>query len=75
MVDTGRQVGGSIDTALLDTLATSAAASYPVGRPPGPQAKAQAAMESHSTAYWWSALFYAVGLVATFALYRRGAPS
>ncbi|MFF1395270.1 DHA2 family efflux MFS transporter permease subunit [Streptomyces sp. NPDC058287] len=75
MVNTSQQVGGSIGTALLNTLATSAAASYLVGRQPGPQTEAQAAMESYSTAYWWSALFFAVGLVVTFVLYRRGAPS
>ncbi|WP_406101781.1 MFS transporter [Streptomyces sp. NBC_01003] len=75
MVNTSQQVGGSIGTALLNTLATSAAASYLVGRPPGPQTQAQAAMESYSTAYRWSALFFAVGLVVTFVLYRRGAPA
>ncbi|MFE5022809.1 hypothetical protein ACFRAO_05575 [Streptomyces sp. NPDC056656] len=32
-------------------------------------------MESYSTAYRWSALFFAVGLVVTFVLYRRGAPA
>ncbi|MFB6677971.1 hypothetical protein ACFCWG_37280, partial [Streptomyces sp. NPDC056390] len=52
----GRQVGGSIGTALLNTPATSAAASYPVGRQPSPRNQAQAAMESYATAYWWSAL-------------------
>ncbi|MEU5001249.1 hypothetical protein [Streptomyces sp. NPDC021622] len=36
--------------------------------------QAEPAMESYSTAYWWSALFFAVGLVVTVVLYRRGAP-
>ncbi|TGA95954.1 DHA2 family efflux MFS transporter permease subunit [Streptomyces sp. MZ04] len=74
MVNTSQQVGGSIGTALLNSLATTAAANYLVGKEPTPEVQAQAAMESYSTAYWWSALFFAVGLVVTVVLYRRGAP-
>ncbi|MFB7708975.1 hypothetical protein [Streptomyces sp. NPDC056105] len=51
MVNTSRQVSGSIGTALLDTLATSAAPSHLVARHPRPRTQAQAAMESCSTAY------------------------
>ncbi|WNI23806.1 MFS transporter [Streptomyces sp. ITFR-16] len=74
MVNTSQQVGGSIGTALLNTLATSAATSYLVGRRPTPSAVAQAQLESYSTAYWWSAGFFALGLLVTLLLYRRGAP-
>ncbi|MEV6752481.1 MFS transporter [Streptomyces sp. NPDC051214] len=74
MVNTSQQVGGSIGTALLNSLATSAAANYLVGKDPTPQVKAQSAMESYSTAYTWSAVFFAVGLIVTVVLYRRGAP-
>ncbi|MEV5676267.1 MFS transporter [Streptomyces sp. NPDC052179] len=74
MVSTMQQVGGSIGTALLNTLATSAAASYMVGRTPTPAAVAQSQLQSYSTAYWWSAGFFAVGLLITVLLYRRGAP-
>ncbi|QEU89664.1 MFS transporter [Streptomyces kanamyceticus] len=74
MVNTSQQVGGSIGTALLNTLATTAASNYLVGKKPTPEVQAQAAMQSYSTAYWWSALFFAVGLVVTVVLYRRGAP-
>ncbi|MEU1329688.1 MFS transporter [Streptomyces sp. NPDC005865] len=74
MVNTCQQVGGSIGTALLNTLATTAASNYLVGKKPTPQVRADAAMQSYSTAYWWSALFFAVGLIVTFVLYRRGAP-
>ncbi|ATL32786.1 MFS transporter [Streptomyces formicae] len=74
MVNTSQQVGGSIGTALLNTLATTAASNYLVGKKPTPEVRAQAAMHSYSTAYWWSALFFAVGLVVTVVLYRRGAP-
>ncbi|WP_329306715.1 MFS transporter [Streptomyces sp. NBC_01260] len=74
MVNTSQQVGGSIGTALLNTLATSAAADYLAGRRPTPAAVAQAQLESYSTAYWWSAGFFAVGLLLTVTLYRRGVP-
>jgi EmrB/QacA subfamily drug resistance transporter len=72
MVNTSQQVGGSVGTSLLNTLATSAAAHYLVGKPP--TAAVQAQLHSYSTAYWWSAAFFAVGFLVTFALYRRGLP-
>ncbi|MEV6105234.1 MFS transporter [Streptomyces sp. NPDC051940] len=74
MVNTSQQVGGSIGTALLNTLATTAAANYLVGKEPTPQVKAQAAIESYATAYWWSAAFFAIGFVVTLVLYRPGPP-
>ncbi|MFG3286892.1 MFS transporter [Streptomyces sp. NPDC048111] len=74
MVNTSQQVGGSIGTALLNTLATSAATNYLVGRDPTPAAKVQAQLQSYSTAYWWSAAFFALGLVVSVILYRKGPP-
>jgi hypothetical protein len=74
MVNTSQQVGGSIGTSLLNTLATSAAASYLVGKRPTPAVAAQAQLHSFSVAYWWSSGFFAVGFVVTLLLYRRGAP-
>ncbi|MEY9967486.1 EmrB/QacA subfamily drug resistance transporter [Streptacidiphilus sp. MAP12-16] len=71
-VNTMQQIGGSIGTALLNTLAASAATDYLKGRQPGPQVIAQAQLHSYSTAYWWSAGFFAVGLLLTAVLYRRG---
>ncbi|NEB78856.1 MFS transporter [Streptomyces sp. SID14478] len=73
-VNTMQQVGGSIGTALLSTLAASAATSYLTGRNPADKlTQAQATIESYTTAFWWSAAFFAVGAVLTFLLYRRGA--
>ncbi|MEU6849232.1 MFS transporter [Actinacidiphila alni] len=74
MVNTSQQVGGSVGTSLLNTLATSAATSYLVGRQRTPASAAQAQLHSYSTAYWWSAAFFAVGMVVTFVLYRSGKP-
>ncbi|MFE5819481.1 MFS transporter [Streptomyces sp. NPDC056479] len=75
-VNAMQQVGGSIGTALLNTLATGAATDYLVGRDPrDPAVQAQAGLEAYSTAYWWSAVFFVVGLVVSVVLYRRGAPA
>jgi hypothetical protein len=75
MVNTSQQVGGSIGTALLSTLAASALAGYAKGKPPSPLVTAHAQLHSYSTAYWWAAAFFAVGFVLCTALYRPGAPS
>ncbi|MFF4117703.1 MFS transporter [Streptomyces sp. NPDC001714] len=74
-VNTMQQVGGSLGTALLNTLFSSAVTNYLDGRnPKDPAVLAQAGLEGYSTAYWWSAAFFAVGLVASVVLYRRGVP-
>lgn len=71
-----QQVGGSIGTALLNTLATGAATDYLVGKDPrDPAVQVQAGLdEAYATAYWWSAALFVVGLVISLVLYRRGAP-
>ncbi|EFL21642.1 puromycin resistance protein Pur8 [Streptomyces himastatinicus ATCC 53653] len=75
-VNTMQQVGGSLGTALLNTLSTSAATDYLTGRnPKDPAVVAQAGLEAYSTAYWWSAVFFAAGLLISVLLYRRGAPA
>jgi EmrB/QacA subfamily drug resistance transporter len=74
MVNTSQQVGGSVGTSLLNTLATSAATSYLVGRRPTAAAIEQAQLHSYAVAYWWSAGFFAFGFVVTFLLFRPGPP-
>lgn len=75
-VNTMQQVGGSIGTALLTTLSAGAATDYLAGKnPKDPAVLAQAALESYSTAYCWSAGFFLVGLVISVLLYRRGVPA
>jgi hypothetical protein len=74
-VNAMQQVGGSIGTALLNTLAASAATDYLSGHNPADKrARAQATIESYTTAFWWSAAFFAAGTVIAFLLYRRGVP-
>lgn len=72
MVNTSQQVGGSIGTALLNTLAATAATDYLAAHlPPTPAVAAEAAVHSYATAYWWGAAFFAFGAVLTALLYRR----
>ena len=68
MVNTSQQVGGSIGTALLSTLAVSATSDYVALHGPG----AQAAVEGYVTAFWWAAAIFAIGAVVTGALLRSG---
>ena len=75
MVNTSQQVGGSIGTSLLNTLATSAAAAYLVGRQHTAAAVAQSQLHSYSTAYWWSAGFFLFGMVVCGLLYPAGKPA
>ena len=67
MVNTAQQVGGSIGTALLSTIAASAATSFAAGSQ-DPVVLAQAAVHSYTTAFWWSAGVFALGAVLSFAL-------
>ncbi|GAA4665433.1 MFS transporter [Frondihabitans cladoniiphilus] len=72
MVNTGQQVGGSIGTALLNTLAASAATSYLASHVPVSAAvAAEAAVHSYATAYWYGAGFFAFGAVLSVLLFRR----
>ncbi|MEU4929867.1 MFS transporter [Streptomyces yokosukanensis] len=75
-VNAMQQVGGSIGTALLNTLAASAATDYLSGRDATSKAvQAQATMGSYTTAFWWSAVLFAAGTLIAFLLYRRGVPA
>ncbi|RPE76526.1 MULTISPECIES: MFS transporter [unclassified Frondihabitans] len=74
MVNTSQQVGGSIGTALLNTLAASAATSYVASHLPATaQTAAEAAVHSYSTAYFWGAGFFAIGAVLAVSLFRTRA--
>ncbi len=72
MVNTSQQVGGSIGTALLNTLAATAATDYIASHlPPTAAVAAEAAVHSYATAYGWGAAFFAFGAVLSALLYRR----
>ncbi|HWH93591.1 MAG TPA: MFS transporter [Baekduia sp.] len=73
MVNTMQQIGGSVGTALLSTLAASATTSaLDTGAAPTKAAVAQAAVHGYTTAFYWAAAIFAVGAVVCTALLRSG---
>lgn len=74
MVQTSQQVGGAVGTAVLNTLATTAATAYVADhRPASPDVAAQAAVHSYDVAFGWSGGIFLLGAVLTFALFRTRA--
>jgi EmrB/QacA subfamily drug resistance transporter len=71
-LNTAQQVGGSIGTALLNTLAASAATSYLVGRAPTPANVQAALLHSYTTAFLWSASIFVAGAVVAGLVLQRG---
>ncbi len=71
-VNTSQQVGGSIGTALLSTLAASAVTSYADGRAGGPDVMAAAAIHGYTTAFTWAAAIFFVGAVVCGTLLPGG---
>ena len=84
-LNVGQQLGGSIGTALLNTIATSAAASFAASLiashraaalHPSAQAiaaaRAAAAVHGYTTAFWWTAGIFAGGAIVCGALFRWG---
>jgi len=71
-LNTAQQVGGSIGTALLNTLAASAAASYLVGRTRSPVSIQLAVLRGDTTAFFWSALAFAAGAIVAGLVLRPG---
>jgi hypothetical protein len=59
LVNTNQQVGGSIGTALLNTLAASALTSYVLTHGRGPLVLAEGAVHSYVVAFWVSAAILA----------------
>ncbi len=78
MVNTTQQVGGSLGTALLNTLAASATASYLVAHGQSATAMAAGMVHGYTTAFTLSAVLLAAAAVSAFCLIRptagRAAP-
>ena len=68
-VNASQQVGGSLGTALLSTLAASATTSYLVGLRPTPSVLAAAAVHGYTTAFTWAAGIFALAAVVALVLY------
>jgi EmrB/QacA subfamily drug resistance transporter len=76
-VNTGQQLGGSIGTALLNTIVVNAVASYLTANArtfSGSQQllKATATLHGYTTAFWWCAGLFLAGAVIGGVLMRRG---
>ena len=73
MVSTSQQIGGSIGTALLSTLAISATTGFLADHGPAAGALRQGAVEGYVTAFWWAAAIFALGALVSGALLRSDA--
>jgi EmrB/QacA subfamily drug resistance transporter len=73
MVNTSQQIGGSIGTALLSTLAASAATDFVTEHGPAPEVLRQAAVHGYTSAFWWAAGIFALGALVCGSLLRPGA--
>ena len=71
-VNTAQQIGGSIGTALLNSLAASALSHYVVGRDAtDPAVQTSAAIHSYSLAFWATSAIFAAGAVLCGLVLRR----
>ncbi len=71
-LNTTQQVGGSIGTALLNTLAAGAATAYLVGRAVTPATMKEAALHSYTTAFLWSSGIFVAGAVVAGLVLKKG---
>jgi EmrB/QacA subfamily drug resistance transporter len=73
-VSAGQQIGGSLGTALLSTIAASALTGYLASAHahPTPFLLAQAAVHGDTTAFAWAAAIFAAGAVIAAALFEHG---
>ena len=70
-VNAAQQVGASLGTALLSTLAASATTSFAAGQRPTPALMAQAAIHGYTTAFTVSAGVFAAAAVIAGLLFTR----
>jgi hypothetical protein len=73
-VNTAQQVGGSIGTALFNTLAASAATSFLVGRTLTHHNVELSTVHSYTAVFGYTAMLFLGGAVVTALLLRSGAP-
>ena len=65
-----QQVGGSLGTALLNTIYTSAVTAYLTSHAPSPQAQLQGLVHGYTRAFYWAAALLLIGAVATAVLVK-----
>jgi hypothetical protein len=71
-LNTSQQVGGSIGTALLNTVAAGAVSAYLVGKIASPANLQAAALHSYTTAFLWSSIIFVAGAVVAGLVLRGG---
>ena len=80
-VNTGQQLGGSIGTSLLNTVAASATAAYLTahlsartlaGGKPSVSMVRVAQVHGYTTAFWWASAIFCFGAVVAAVLFRWG---
>jgi EmrB/QacA subfamily drug resistance transporter len=80
MVSTTQQIGGSVGTSLLNTIAVTATMSAFHHAPKSTSSsvtmleKTQAILHGYSMAFWWCAIFFGLGAIATMVLLESGVP-
>jgi MFS family permease len=75
MLNTSQQVGGSIGTALLSTLAVSATTGFLTDHGQSPELLRHAAVEGYTTAFGWAAAIFAIGALLTGGLLQSTRPA
>ncbi|WP_045560292.1 hypothetical protein [Streptomyces sp. FxanaA7] len=63
LINTGQQVGGSISTALLTSVASTATTDYLTSHKPSAPTAAQAGVEGYTATFAWGSGFFVVGAV------------
>jgi EmrB/QacA subfamily drug resistance transporter len=71
LVNSTQQTGGSMGAALINTIATSATATYVVTHGHSPASLEAGAIHGYTTAFTFSGIVLAVAAVTTFGLIRR----
>lgn len=75
LVNTTQQIGGSLGTALLNTIAVTVTLRALHHAPATTSALATAAtLHGYSVAFWWAAGFFGLGAVITLFVLESGAP-
>jgi predicted MFS family arabinose efflux permease len=71
-LNTAQQVGGSVGTALLNTIAGDAAVSFLAGKDVTPALIQEALLRSYTSAFLWSALIFCAAAVVAAVVLKKG---
>ncbi|TGB13372.1 MFS transporter [Streptomyces sp. MZ04] len=74
-INTGQQLGGAVGTALLNTIAATAATGWldsNVQGKPSPEQLGIAAIDGYTTVFWWCTAIFTFGAVIAAVLLRGG---